>query len=70
MGRRNRTLRRPRTTVERRAASAADADRDESEPGLRTRERPTAWDDQVIAALYDRTRNLPPFLSHLRDRKR
>ena len=59
-------LRRPRTTAERRAACAAEADRDEGAPGLRRRERPTAWDDLVVAALYDRSRRLPRHLRRLR----
>jgi hypothetical protein len=58
-----RYLRRPRTTAERRAACAADADRDEGAPGLRRRERPTAWDDKLISAIHDRTRDVP---AHLR----
>lgn len=61
-------LRRPRTTTERRAACAAEADRDEGAPGLRRRSRPTAWDDQVIAALYDRSRDVPPHLRRGGDR--
>ena len=58
-------MRRPRTTAERRAACAAAADRDEGAPGLRRRERPTAWDDRLISALSDRSRDVPP---HLRRR--
>jgi hypothetical protein len=60
-----RVLRRPRTTPEIRAASAAEADREDGVPGLRPRPRPTAWDDQLISALTDRSRDLPP---HLRRR--
>jgi hypothetical protein len=60
-----RVLRRPRTTPELRAASAAEADREDGVPGLRPRPRPTAWDDQLISALADRSRDLPP---HLRRR--
>ena len=55
-------LRRPRTTAERRAACAAEADRDEGAPGLRRRRRPTAWDDLLISALHDRSRDVPEHL--------
>ncbi len=54
-----RSLRRPRTTAERRAACAADADRGDDVPPLRRRWRPSAFDDLVIAALDDRSRRKP-----------
>lgn len=67
MSRRRYRLRRPRTTSERRAAAGARCDaRDGETPPLRSRPRPSAWDDQPIAALRDRSRRLP---RHLRTNK-
>jgi hypothetical protein len=59
---RRKDLRRPRTTGERREACGAEADRDEGVPRVRTRFRPTSYSDIVVAALYDRTRRIPPHL--------
>jgi hypothetical protein len=55
-------LRRPRTTPERRAACAADADRGEGGPPLRRRWRPSAYDDQPVAAVHDKSRRVPEHL--------
>jgi len=69
MSRRYRRLRRPRTTAERRAACGARCDsRDGETPPLRCRPRPSAWDDQPIAAIKDRSRRLPPHLDSARRR--
>jgi len=54
-------MRRPRTTAERRAAAAADADvrAGEDVVPVRARERPTAWDDRPVSAVADRSRRWP-----------
>lgn len=54
-------MRRPRTTAERRAAEAADADvrAGEDVVPVRARERPTAWDDRPVSATADRPRRWP-----------
>ena len=51
------TMRRPRTTQERRALAAAEADRDEV-PVPRRRPLPTAWDDLPVAAHHDKSRRV------------
>ncbi len=48
------TMRRPRTTQERRDLAAAEADRDEV-PVPRRRPLPTAWDDLPVAAHHDKS---------------
>lgn len=60
MTRRYRRLRRPRTTAERRAAAGARCDARAGEaPPLRSRPRPSAWDDRPVSSLRDRSRRVP-----------